>query len=79
MGAGGTGMSGFFTITIADIQRCPGKVLSAKHYRPDGSCRHTPMEWSGNDFGRSCATCGQPYLDHVTPEDDMALVLCPQP
>lgn len=35
------------------------------------------MQWSGDDFDQPCGTCGEPYGDHITPDEDMGLVLCP--
>ena len=29
-----------FTIKASDIARCPDHNMSAKHWRPDGTCKH---------------------------------------
>lgn len=46
--------------------------------------RHGPEEelaesrqWVGDDFGLPCKTCGALYRFHITPDDDIGLVLCP--
>jgi len=36
-----------------------------------------PLEWKGENFGLPCANCKESYAMHVTPDEDMGLVLCP--